>query len=98
MTAKIHAVWRNGAPVVVADVDLREAPLPKTARAELENNAGFAAIRAVLPVIHAATDERVTLEAPAWVPDPRPMLLALEQFFDAVLGARGERRVDSPYR
>lgn len=98
MRATIHTVWRKAQPVVVVDLDLHEAPLPETTAAELEKETGFASVRAVLPVIHALTPDRVTLEAPGFIADPHTILPVLEQFFDTVLDARGERRTDSPYR
>lgn len=98
MSATIRTVWRAQKPVVVVDVDLREAALAKSIAAEIENGTGLAGVRAMLPVIHATTQEKVHFEAAGWVPDPRALLGPLEQFFDAVLESRGERRTDSPYR
>src|ERR1700744_1069851 len=62
MTATIRTVWRDGKPIVVVDADLREAALAKATAADIENETGLAGVRAVLPVIHAATPERVQFE------------------------------------
>lgn len=101
-TAALRTVFTKSGPQTHVDVDLRAAPLPKAAWAELEAPAPgerLRAVRAVFPVAHMhAQGGSVTLEQRGFASDPRPLLSAIETFFAWVLEARGERRVDSPYR
>ncbi len=100
--AAIRTRWTKGRPTTHIDVDLRSAPLPKAAWAELESETPserIRAVRALFPSAHVmAQGNGATLDRPEWTPDPRALLSAIETFFEWVLEARGERRQDMPYR
>lgn len=86
---------------ISADLDLRGAPLPRAAWAELEKGAdleGLRAVRAVFPRIDVHGMERVSLEGATFAADPRTLLSTAETFFWWLLDVRGERRADAPYR
>jgi hypothetical protein len=100
--ASFRTVWTKEGPQTHADVDLRAAPLPKEAWAELVAETPTERMRAVrvwFPEAHPL--ERglgVTLERHEFTPDPRVLLPAIEAFLWWVLDVRGERRADVPYR
>ena len=100
--AAIRTKWTKGGPTTHVDVDLRSAPLPKAAWADLESETPserVRAVRALFPSAHVmAQGNGATLDRPEWTPDPRALLSAIETFFEWVLEARGERRQDMPYR
>lgn len=102
ITFAIRTVWTKSGPRSEVHVDLRGAPLPKTAWAELESEAPSERLRAVRAVFSSTQvlsgGSGATLERPEATPDPRALLSAVESFFGWVLDVRGERRVDSPYR
>lgn len=102
VTMSIRTVWAKAGPSTHVDVDLRDAPLPKGAWAELESASpagALRAVRAVFPSVHVrAQGSSATLERPDVTGDPRELLSAIASFFDWVLSARSERRVDAPYR
>lgn len=101
MRITIRTTWgETGQPGIAVDVDLRDVPLPKTAWAALggEEIAALRGVRAAFPEIDGASVDAVTLASPSWANDPRSLFPPLEQFFGWVLDARGERRVDAPYR
>jgi hypothetical protein len=101
MTASLRTRWTKDGPTVHVDVDLRNAPLPKAAWAELDSDRPserLRAVRALFPTSHALGQNGATLEHPAWARDPRELLAAIETFFGWVLDARGERRTEQPYR
>jgi hypothetical protein len=90
---------------VAAELDLLGAPLPKSAREQLENAkgsvpdaVGLRAVRTAFQRIDVHTNERVTFEGAPFAADPRQLLSSVEQFFWWLLEARGERRTDAPYR
>lgn len=100
--ATIRTVWTEAGPINHVDVDLRAAPLPEAARADLESGTpsdGLRAVRACFPSAHVlAQGHGATLERSDWSADPRALLPAIETFFWWLLDARGERRADLPYR
>ena len=100
--AAIRTRWTKSGPTTHVDVDLRGAPLPKSAWADLESETPserIRAVRALFPSAHVmAQGNGATLDRPEWTPDPRALLSAIETFFAWVLEARGERRQDMPYR
>ena len=100
--ASIRTKWTKDGPTTHVDVDLRGAPLPKVAWAELESerpSERMRAVRALFPSARVmAQGNGATLDRPEWTPDPRALLTAIETFFEWVLEARGERRQDLPYR
>jgi hypothetical protein len=102
ISASIRTRWTKDGPTTHVDVDLRNAPLPKVAWAELSSEAPserMRAVRALFPSAHVmAQGTGATLDRPEWTPDPRALLPAIETFFEWVLEARGERRQDAPYR
>jgi hypothetical protein len=102
ITASFRTKWTKHGPTTHVDVDLRSAPLPKAAWAELESETPterMRAVRAVFPSAHVlAGGDGATLDRPEFTPDPRSLLSALDTFFAWVLDARGERRGDLPYR
>jgi len=102
MGATIRTVWTEAGPINHVDVDLRGAPLPEAARADLESGTpsdGLRAVRAYFPSAHVlAQGHGATLERGDWSADPRALLPAIETFFWWLLDARGERRADLPYR
>jgi len=100
--ASIRTKWTKNGPTTHVDLDLRNAPLPNVAWAELESatpSERMRAVRALFPSAHVmAQGNGATLDRPEWTPDPRALLSAVETFFEWVLEARGERRQDLPYR
>ena len=102
IVSTIRTIWTEGVPTIHVDVDLRWAPLPEDACAELESEAiadRLRAVRAQFPVTHVHAQGRgATLERGDWAADPRALLPAIETFLAWVLDARGERRADVPYR
>jgi|GEM_PF-2530020 len=100
--ASVRTKWTKQGPTTHVDVDLRGAPLPKVAWADLENETPserMRAVRALFPSARVmAQGNGATLDRPEWTPDPRALLAAIETFFEWVLEARGERRQDLPYR
>jgi hypothetical protein len=102
VTLSIRTVWTKSGPSTSVDLDLRAARLPKGAWAELESDSPsdrLRAVRAVFPSVHVRSQgDGATLERPEATGDPRALLSAVESFFGWVLDARGERRVDAPYR
>jgi hypothetical protein len=102
ISASLRTRWTKDGPTIHIDVDLRNAPLPKAAWAELESETPserLRAVRALFPSSHVlAEGNGATLDRPQWASDPRELLSAIETFFDWVLEARGERRSDLPYR
>jgi hypothetical protein len=100
--ATIRTRWTKSGPTTHVDVDLRSAPLPKAAWAELESETPserMRAVRALFPSAHVmAQGNGATLDRPEWTPDPRTLFSAIETFFMWVLEARGERRQEMPYR
>lgn len=102
MGATLRTNWSKSGPTTHVDLDLRSAPLPRAAWAELESEtpgAHLRAVRALFPTAHVmAQGNGATLDRPEWTPDPRALLSAIETFFSWVLEARGERRQDMPYR
>lgn len=102
MFASLRTKWTKKGPTTHVDVDLRGAPLPKSAWAELEGETPgerLRAVRAVFTSAHVmAQGNGATLDRAEWTPDPRALFSAIEAFFAWVLEARGERRQDMPYR
>lgn len=102
LVAAIRTITTKKGPRTRVEVDLRGAPLPKPARAELEAEAPIdrvRPVRAVFPEAHVLGDgATVTLERDGFTQDPRALLSALETFLWWVLEVRGERRADAPYR
>ncbi len=102
MRVSIRTKWTKKGPTTHVDLDLRSAPLPQVAWAELESDTPserMRAVRALFPSAHVmAQGNGATLDRPEWTPDPRALFSALETFFSWVLEARGERRQDLPYR
>ena len=100
--ASLRTRWTKEGPTIHVDVDLRNAPLPKAAWAELESETPserLRAVRALFPSSQVlAQGNGATLDRPQWASDPRELLSAIETFFGWVLDARGERRSDLPYR
>jgi hypothetical protein len=96
--ATLRTTWQDGAPATHIDADLRGAPLPRDAAAELERGERLDAVRATFPTLEAHSPEHVTLERPGFTEDPRTLLPALEAFFFWVLESRRERRANQPYR
>ncbi|MDB5213945.1 MAG: hypothetical protein JWO86_1872 [Myxococcaceae bacterium] len=100
--ASLRTRWTKDGPTIHVDVDLRNAPLPKAAWAELESatpSERLRAVRALFPSAHVlAQGNGATLDRPEWAADPRALLSAIETFFAWVLDTRGERRTDLPYR
>ena len=102
ITASLRTRWTKEGPTIHVDVDLRNAPLPKAAWAELESekpSERLRAVRALFPSSHVlGQGNGATLDRPEWAADPRALLSAIETFFWWVLDTRGERRSDLPYR
>jgi hypothetical protein len=98
----IRTKWTKKGPTTHVDLDLKDAPLPQVAWAELESETPserMRAVRALFPSAHVmAQGNGATLERPEWTPDPRALFSAIETFFMWVLEARGERRQEMPYR
>ncbi|MEO7109337.1 MAG: hypothetical protein ABI183_02770 [Polyangiaceae bacterium] len=98
----LRTIWKSETPSLQAVLDLRNAPLPEASHSELEgesDNAWLTAVRAIFPEAHATgMGEVVVLSQAKWPTDPRALLPTLETFFGWILEARGERRVDAPYR
>jgi Arrestin (or S-antigen), N-terminal domain len=113
IAVNFRTIWRSETPLLQAVIDLRNAPLPEASRRELESesekisqatrrrpeNALLTSVRAIFPEAHATGNgEAVALNDAKWPPDPRTLLPTLDTFFGWILEARGERRVDAPYR
>jgi hypothetical protein len=102
ITVNLRTIWRSETPLLQAVLDLRNAPLPEASQRELESetaNAWLTAVRAIFPDAHAiGNGEAVALNDATWPTDPRALLPTIETFFGWILEARGERRVDAPYR
>lgn len=97
----IRTIWEKVGPHANVEVDLRGAPIPKEAWPELLGKSRAdrsAPLRAPFSEVRPLErGEGVTLVAGA-VADPRELLPGIEHFFTWLLEARGERRVDAPYR
>jgi hypothetical protein len=100
--ASFRTVWTKEGPTTHVDVDLRDAPLPKEAWAELVSETPTERMRAVRVWFPSAfpleRGQGVTLERSEFTSDPRALLPAIETFMWWVLDVRGERRADVPYR
>lgn len=87
---------------ILAELDLRELPLTANARAALANTVTppdvLRSVRTQFETVVVESATSLTLARRAWTPDPRVLFPALQLLFDWVLDARGERRVESPYR
>lgn len=98
----LRTLWGPDGPFTHVDVDLREAPLPGAAKAEIEGETTSERLRparAVFPSAYVLREgQGVVLERPSFTAEPRSLLPALEALFWWVLEARGERRQGSPYR
>lgn len=83
-----------------ADLDLRLAPLPQAAMAELPQGTpeGLRPVRAVFPRCRVHSAEKVTLEGAPFAADPRSLLSVLDVFLTWLVDVRGERRTESAYR
>lgn len=100
--ASLTTHWQpDDAPSTWMDIALVAAPLTDQAMRELASastNELLVAARSRFPDIHATTPEHLIAVAPGLAGDPRTLLGALDDLVAWVLQARGERRVDAPYR
>jgi Arrestin (or S-antigen), N-terminal domain len=98
----LRTLWGPDGPLTRVDVELREAPLPGAAKAEIEGEATSERLRPVRAMFPSARvlgeGQGVVLERPSFTAEPRSLLPALEALFWWVFEARGERRQGSPYR
>jgi hypothetical protein len=101
LVCSIETVVDGDATATRVDVDL-DAPLPAHAIPTLHEGEPaddlVRALRATFPRIEAPSPEHVAAIAPGFARDPRPVLATLDTLLAWVLRARGERRVDAPYR
>jgi hypothetical protein len=99
--ATIRTAFNGIQPVTRVELDLGEAPLPKDAANELDDEAAsdrLKAVRETFATIRAPSTDRVELERPAPTRDPRQLFPAIEAFFAWLLDRRGERRQLGAYR
>jgi hypothetical protein len=95
-----RTIWRSSTPTLQAMIDVRNASIPEARRGDLENaaeNSWLITVRTVFPDTHIS-GETVVLDGAEWPQDPRTLFPTLETFLRWILEARGERRVDAPYR
>ena len=100
--ASLRTMWTEKTPTLQVDLNLDHAAIPETARKKLDRGEpidALAVVRSHFEIVHVAEDGRSAMLAHAgWPEDPRSILPAIEAFFSWVLAARGERRVEMPYR
>jgi hypothetical protein len=97
----LRSIWNSEVPLLQARIDVRDASIPEASRHELDGDGKspwLATVRSIFPGPIAFSGGIVLLNGATWPHDPRTLFPTLESFLGWILEARGERRVDAPYR
>lgn len=97
----LRTIWKSETPLLQAFIDVRNAAIPEAGRKNLEAEESasslLTSVRSTFPKAQMSGETLVLGDA-KWPDDPRVLLPTLETFLGWILEARGERRVDAPYR